>query len=67
MRSSMRWLVAFMLGQIVAIGALIVARSITYTYREVACVIVVCVLTDLAVLTGIRLSTKEAYEESSRR
>ena len=62
MRSSIRWLLAFILGQTVATVALIIARSVTYTYKEVACVVIVCTIVDLAILLGMRLSVKEAYE-----
>jgi len=64
MNRSIRWLLAFLLGQTVSTAALIVGRSITYTYNEVAFVIIVSVLVDLAILLGMRLSVREAYAEA---
>lgn len=64
MRYSFRWLLVFLLGQIVAGAALAVAQVITYTYNEMAFVIVACILVDLAVLLGMRLSCREAYTEA---
>lgn len=63
MRHTARWMLAFMLGQLVAGSALAVAQRITYTYREMAFVIVTCVLVDLAIFLGMRLACREAYAE----
>ena len=67
MRHSARWLIAFILGQTVAIVALSVAQSITYTYNEMIFVIILCILADLAILLGMRLACKEAYAEGYER
>lgn len=67
MRQSARALLDLVLGQLVAVVALAVARALTYTNDTLVFVVIACVLVDVAVLLGMRLACREAYNEGYER